>query len=383
MKRAFALTLVAAGLALAASSVVSAGQRVGVAAGVNCKTSATIGYMGPTTGPVASIGQELRNWSVFPFRQWNAKHKNGRQYKIIEGDTQFNPAEVSTIATQFASNKDMIAVVGPGASQEVQAAAPIFTKVKMPFIAASATRTTLTDGHIPTFFRISPPDSLQALSTADFMANDLHSKNVFIVDDQSAYSVPLGDEVEKLLKAKGVAVTRSSVTQQQSDYSSTVTSIPSGTDLVYLPIQIPAKMQLIAQQMKEQGKNITIFAGDAGYSNDFTIVGSYFSAFAPDVRTFPQAKATVAAYFKMFGAKAPLTTFGPPSYVAGQVIIAAVEKACKDGTATRAEVLKYVHQTNLPTTILNHAVTFTAHGDDKLARFVTFKITAKGPITIK
>jgi ABC-type branched-subunit amino acid transport system substrate-binding protein len=142
-------------------------------------------------------------------------------------------------------------------------------------------------------------------------------------------------------------------------------------------------MQLFGEQMKEQGKNITIFASDAGYSPDFRIVGSYFSTFAPDVRTFAQARTVVAGYFRRFGKKAPLTTFGPPSYVAGQVVIDAIVEACRDGTATRAEVLRNMRQTHLRTSILGHPIVFTRHGDDRYARFVIFKITKRGPVTIR
>ena len=47
--------------ALAAGTATAGPSAVG-AASVSCGTSATIGYVGPTTGPVASIGEELRQW---------------------------------------------------------------------------------------------------------------------------------------------------------------------------------------------------------------------------------------------------------------------------------------------------------------------------------
>jgi branched-chain amino acid transport system substrate-binding protein len=381
MRRIVVLSALAAVVAAAVGAGYAGGKStVRRAAAVDCGTSATIGYFGPTTGPAASIGEELRRFSLLYSQQWNAKHK--LKFKVVEGDTQFDPAQVSTIAQQFASNGDLLAVIGPGASQEVLAAKPILKKAGLAYIAASATRVDLTTSN-PTFFRIAAPDSVQAKSTSDFLLKRLHVKQVFVIDDQSAYSVPLANEVQKILNKAGVKTKRTSVKQAQSDFSSVITDIPSGTDLVYAPMQIPAKINLLGNQLKEQGKRITIFASDAGYSPDFKIVGSYFSTFGPDVRTFAQAQGMLNAFWAKYGKKAQITTFGPLGYITGQVIVDAVAKACADGTATRAEVLANVRKTNLKSSVIGQPIKFTAKGERVGASFFTFKITSKGPVTVK
>jgi ABC-type branched-subunit amino acid transport system substrate-binding protein len=349
---------------------------------VSCSTSATIGYMGPTTGPVASIGEELRDWPLFYISQWNATHKF--QIHVVEGDDQFDPSQASTIAQQFGSNPDMLGVLGPGSSPEVEAAAPLFKKAGMSYIAATATNATLTNGTFGHFFRIAPPDSVQAQTTATYMTKVLKVKSVAIFDDQSAYSKPLADSVESLLKKAGVSVFRSSVSPTATDYSATITTIPSGTQLVYTPFTNPASMQLFGEQMVDQGKNIPMFAGDSGYSSKFHIVGARFSTFAPDIRDLPADKATIAAYFKKEGSNAPLTTYGPPSYVAAQMMVAAVAMACANGTATRVEVNADLHKVSLKTSLLGHPIKFTANGEDAGARFVIFQIGKDGkPVVVQ
>ena len=380
---AIATTALAAAVAGAVFTNAADGGAIGTdSTAVSCKTQATIGYFGPNTGPAASIGEELRNWTVFYARQWNRRGKLPK-INIVEGDTQFDPKEVATIAQQFVTNRNLLAVLGPGASQEVLAARPILKRAGMPYIAATATRTTLTDGSNPTFFRIAAPDRVQAQSTSSYMIKRLKVKSVFVVDDQSSYSAPLADEVSRLLKRAGVKVSRTSITQKQFDFSSVITDIPSGTNVVYLPIQLPSQMQLFGQQLREQGKRITIFSSDAGYSPDFKIVGSYFSTFGPDVRTFPAARATVAGYFAEFGKKAPLSTFGPMGYITGIVVVEAVARACRDGKATRAEVLREMRKTNLRTSIIGQPIRFTKRGDRVGAQFFTFQITKNGPRTVR
>src|ERR1700759_1139937 len=125
--RPFVAGTMVAGLTFGAATA-NAGQTTAAAAaaGTSCSTSATIGYMGPTTGAVASIGEELRDWPLFYISQWNATHK--LQIKVVEGDDQFDPSQASTIAQQFGSNADMLGVLGPGSSTEVEAAAPLFKR---------------------------------------------------------------------------------------------------------------------------------------------------------------------------------------------------------------------------------------------------------------
>ena len=282
--------------------------------------------------------------------------------KISEGDTKFDPAVTSTVAQRFASDSNVIGVIGPGASQEVLAAGPIFKKAGLAYVAASATRTTLTNGSLPTFLRIAAPDKIQAVSTATFIKSKLHAKSVLAVDDQSAYGKPLADQVAKLLKAQGVKVKRASVTQKTSDYSSVITSMSGDTDLVYLALQLPDKMTLFGNQLKEQGKNVKVFLSDAGGSG-VKLPGAYFSTFGPDVTHYPPARSVLKAYHQRYGAKAPVTAFGPLAYVSGQVVVDAVARACKNGTATRAEVVKELHKTNLKKSVFGDPIRFDAHGD--------------------
>jgi ABC-type branched-subunit amino acid transport system substrate-binding protein len=126
-----------------------------------------------------------------------------------------------------------------------------------------------------------------------------------------------------------------------------------------------------------------MFASDAGYSPEFNVVGSYFSTFGPDVRTFRAARPTLSAYFKEFGKKAPLTTYGPMAYISGQVILDAVARACRNGDATRAEVLREVRRTNMRTSLIGQPIRFTKRGDRVGARFFTFQITKSGPKTVR
>src|SRR5439155_14939707 len=117
-------------------------------------------------------------------------------------------------------------------------------------------------------------------------------------------------------------------------------------------------------------------------SGGVTIVGAYFSTFGPFVQTFPQAQKVLKDFYAKYGKKAQVTNYGPLGYISGQTMVEAVARACKDGSATRAEVLQQMFKTNLKTSIIGQPIRYTKHGDRLGAGFFVFQITKNGPITI-
>ena len=57
--------------------------------------------------------------------------------------------------------------------------------------------------------------------------------------------------------------------------------------------------------------------------------------------------------------------FGAPSYVAAQVVTGAIDRACKNGTASRAEVRAQIKKTNIgvAASLLGLPVAFNKNGD--------------------
>jgi len=360
-------------LAVVASAFARPDGSAAVAAPSAGCDNAKIGFMGPITGDAAFIGKEQLGFAKYAIRKLGKGNVS-----LVEGDTQLDPAQASTVGARFQSNKDILAVVGPAGSQEVLAVAPIFKKsAAMPFVSGSATATTLTNGSIPTFSRVVPNDSVQSPTIARYIRQVLKSKSVFIVDDQTSYSRPLANGVQANLRAGGVKVSRQSVGQKVTDFSALVSKIGDDVTVVFLPWQIAANGQIFGQQMKEQGKKAIIFGSDGLDSGDFKIVGSYVSAFAPDIRGI----AGNAAFIRGYGAKF-VSNFGPPTYVATQAAILAIQKACADGDATRAEVQRHLKATNIPKIVLGGGLRFTAKGDVRGAKFYIFKLGAGGKKTL-
>jgi branched-chain amino acid transport system substrate-binding protein len=375
MKKALVLAFVVAAVAAAGASAVTKGSSpTGVATSVAGCMSGQIGFLGPLTGPVAFLGREQGTWAKYAVDTFNKA--NGTHFTILQGDTQLNPKLALTVGTKFAANKSLLATIGPAGSQEVIAVGPLFKRKGLPAISSSATNVVLVDGRYPTFSRVVGNDAVQGNTDAMFMINKLKAKKVVIIDDQEAYSTGLAAKASAVLKANKVSVQRESVNQKVTDFSSLVTKVPDDTTVVFLPWQVAANGQLFAQQMKEQGKTAKIFGSDGLDSGDFTIAGAYVSSFARDIHGLPGTKAIIAGYNKKYGTK--WSTFGPPAYVAGQVIATAYKQACADGTASRAELLKDIRAVKIPHSILGLTISFDKHGEVPGAKFYVSQIQADG-----
>jgi len=369
---------------VAAATAGSAGATAKPAAAAACSGTISIGMLAPITGPAASIGGDQLHWAQYFVSEWNKTH--ALKLAIVQGDTQLDPAKASTVAQQFKSNSKILGLIGPAGSQEVTAAAPILKRAGLAFVSGSASAVPLTNGKLKGyFFRVVPNDGVQGPTVASYILTRLNVKSgdsVMIIDDQESYSTGLAAITGAALKSKGVTVARESIDQKATDFSSLVAKVDGGTKVVFAPFQIASQAQLLAQQLKAQGKTAVVFGSDGVFdSSKFKVDGSYISFFAPDVTTIKKDAKIVAGFHKQYpGATSP---FGAPNYVAAQAYADAAMKACKQGPVTRASLRAALAKTFLPSTILGQPLSFTKNGDVKGAAFHVFKIVKGKYVTVQ
>ena len=365
--------LAVAGCGSTSSSGTSSSGTSGSGATKSCVAS--VGMEGPLTGPVAVLGQEQLHFAQLAALKDNLV--NHTKITIVQGDTQLNPAQATTVTQQFTSNSKIVAVVGPAGSQEVEAVGPLMARAGLAFISGSATAAALTTGKYPTFFRTVSKDSVQGPQDANYIVNTLHPKALMIVDDQEAYSTGLVSEMLPVFQKAGITVDHESVSQKVTDFSSLVAKVTPTTTVVVLPWQVAANAQQFGKDLAQEHKNAVIFGTDGLFSpGTFSINGSYVSSFGPDITAMP-ADAAIAALAKAkYGS---FGTFGPPVYAATHVVDEAIASVCKSGqTPTRANVLAAIKNTSEATTILGQPIQFDSNGDVVHGKFFLFKINSAG-----
>jgi branched-chain amino acid transport system substrate-binding protein len=356
MKKALLLALVA-GLAATAATFAgtaspngqhaTASPAAADAALLRCGRTRTIGVAAPITGSAASLGGQQLKWAKFYVSRYNRSHR-AKKFRIVSGDTQLpDTAQAIQDAERLASNNQILGVVGPAGSQEVQVSTAPLKNGGLGFVSGSATRTSLTTNQQAKgfFFRVVPNDDQQGPRVSSYILQTLNKRRIVVIDGQDSYSLGLSDTVERLLKAaRGTNVRRESVNPDTtSDFSSLIARIPPNTDVVYIPWQLAPKAQLFGQQLRAAGKNAILFGSDGLFDPDtFRIAGSYVSFFPIDL------KHRAITLYKRGPGKGTGDLVGLPTHEATKVVARAIDRSCRNGTASRREVRSNIARTNIP-----------------------------------
>jgi branched-chain amino acid transport system substrate-binding protein len=343
---ALAALAVAAGTAGGSTTVAAKSPSGTDQALIRCGRTRSLGIAAPVTGAAASIGSQQARWARYWVTRYNRSHRRTK-FRAIVGDTQLpDTAQAIQVAERMASNSAVLGMVGPAGSQEVQVSTAPLKSGGLGFVSGSATRTSLTtDGsRRGYFFRVVPNDDQQGPRVANYIRQTLRHTRVAVVDAQNSYSTGLSDTVQGLLRGAGATVQRESVNEADTtDFSSLAARISASTQSVYIPWQLAPKAQLFGQALRAQGKRAILFGSDGLFDPDtFRIPGSYVSFFPIDLRS-----PIIAAYRRGPG-RGKGELFGLPSYQAAAVVGEAIDRACRNGTATRAEVRRNINATNIP-----------------------------------
>jgi branched-chain amino acid transport system substrate-binding protein len=337
----------AGGPATNARSEAAASPAAAERASIRCGRTRTIGVSAPLTGLAASLGQQQIKWTRYFVTRYNRSHRRTK-LRIVSGDSQLpDTAAALQVAERLSANANILGVVGPAGSQEVVVSTAPFRTAGLAYVSGSATRTSLTNDGTRNgrFFRVVPNDDQQGPRVVSHIRSVMRATRVVVVEAQNTYSTGLADFVERALRAQsGVTVQRESVNEATvTDFSSLVTRVPANTQVVYVPWQVSSKAQLFGQQLRAAGRNATLFGSDGLFDPDnFKIPGSLVSFFPINLQS-----SLIAAYRRgPGGGKSDL--FGLPSYVAADVLSRAIDRACRNGQASRLEVRRNVARTNIP-----------------------------------
>ena len=380
------LSFVAAVAAAIASTAGAGSSSADATQAVSCNGTLKIGIITPLTGGAGFLGQEQLSWTQYALSR--LAKPLGLKVQLVRGDTpvEKGPGEGLVVAQKMIADSRLVAVIGPATSGAAAAASQPLFAAGIAHISPSATRTSLTYGSSKEatagFFRVVPGDNVQGPTDANFIVDKLNAKKVVLIDFQEPYSVGLADAAQAVLRRKGVETIRQSTSVNTTDFSSLVTRVPNDADIVFFPTQQPPDAQTFAQQLLEQGKKAKVFGGDGANSPaQFKLAGSYVSNFAPDISGIASSKALLDGW-KKANSSATLGSFGPPAYLATQVALQAIKRACVAGNGkmnTRRDVIRQVKKVRVPSSILGGAFRFSTKTNDPLnAKFYIFQIQSNG-----
>ena len=202
----------------------------------------TIGINLPLTGAAAEDATNILHGAQFAIEEANARGGIGgyeiRQLVLDDGTAtagQYDPAQSAINTRKMIVDPTVVAAVGPMASGSGKAMAPLLSQGNLATVTPSSTNPDLTDPKFAEmyrpagkaiYFRTCTTDAFQGPNMANFMADQLKVKSVFVVDDTGAYGVGLADAFQAQCGKRGIQVMgRDRVDPLISDYRPLLTKV--------------------------------------------------------------------------------------------------------------------------------------------------------------
>jgi branched-chain amino acid transport system substrate-binding protein len=335
-----------------------------------------IGIGGPVTGPDATFGAQLRMGVEQAVEDINASGGILGQPLIISvGDDAADPKQGVSVANKFVGD-EVSFVIGHFNSSVTMPTSEIYAENNILNITPASTNPLITERGLSTVFRTCGRDDQQGSVAARFLAAQ-KGKAIAIIHDKSTYGKGLADETRKNLEAVGIkAVLYEGLNKGEKDYSAIVSKIKaSGAGIVFWG-GVHTEAGLLVRQMRDQGVDAVMMAGDGIASDEFAAIGGpavegTFMTFPPDPRNRPEAARAVQEFrAKDFNPE----TYTLYSYAAVEIIKQAAEAA---KSADPSAVAQVMHSGMMFKTVIGD-LSYDKKGDVTRADYVVY-VWRKGP----
>ncbi len=188
------------------------------------------------------------------------------QVELIYADNESSNDKAVSAATTLISAGCSVILGAYGASVST-AGSPYFADAGIPVIGVSCTNEKVTLGNTH-YFRICFLDPFQGTVLANFAKEKLGAATVYCLGQLgNDYDQGLVNYFAKAAEALGMKVIRAEFPENNSDFTSYLTTASNeGADVIFAPCST-SYAQLIVEQCASQGLNIPLLAGDTWDSN--------------------------------------------------------------------------------------------------------------------
>ncbi|WP_243544334.1 branched-chain amino acid ABC transporter substrate-binding protein [Pseudodesulfovibrio tunisiensis] len=227
-----------------------------------------LGSMGPLTGPYAADGNDIKKGALTAIEV--IKDDGGLpgfdDITLSPQDTACDPRQAVSAANKLI-NEEVRAVIGAYCSSATLPASEPLNEEDIIMLTPGSTNEKVTERGLPYMFRVCGRDDDQSKIAIRFMVDYLKGKTIYLVDDKTAYSQGLADNVEKGCPAAGIEVLgHDHVNQGDKDFSAVLTKVKAANpDVFYVSLQNSATGALLVIQARRMGIDAKFLAQDAVY----------------------------------------------------------------------------------------------------------------------
>jgi branched-chain amino acid transport system substrate-binding protein len=358
--------------------------------------SVTIGINLPFTGADAHDAELIKDGAMLAIDEANAKGGvGGYKIEVLQLDDgtatagQYDPAQAATNARKMVSDDSVVAAIGPQMSGSGKAMSPILSEGGLATVTPSSTNPDITNPKFAgqyrpkgkaIYFRTVTTDAFQGPNMANYFADTLKVKSVYVLDDSGAYGVGIADAFQAQAAKRGIKIVgRDQLNPKEADYTTTLTKIKAlNPDAIYYGGVAQAGVKLVKQSYDILPK--VIKSGGDGMLGAEILRGAGFPAAegwyattaSPDLVEEPEAAPMIEHFAKKYG-KQP-ENYSITAYDAALVILDAIRRVAASGKEVTRDAVRDAIQSSHAKT-LQGAVSFDANGDIENRIISVFQIT--------
>jgi branched-chain amino acid transport system substrate-binding protein len=336
------------------------------------------------TGADAESAARIKNGALMAFEEINTKHLIPGyliEPLVLDDGTatagQYDPAQAAINARKMVTDTDVVAAIGPMMSGAGKVMAPILSEGDLATITPSSTNPDITNPKFAEqyrpagkaiYFRTVTTDAFQGPNLANYFADRLGVKSVYVLDDSGAYGVGIADGFGQQAEAKGIKVLgRDRLDPKAADYTAILTKIKSlNPDALYYGGVSQAGVKLAKQSYDIIPKAIK-GGGDGMYSAEMLSAAGFPAADAwyvtiatPHTADDKSAEAWVKQYETKYNAVP--SDYAITAYDAAMVIADAIRRLIADNKEiSRDNVRDYIQTAKVKT--VQGLISFDANGD--------------------
>jgi branched-chain amino acid transport system substrate-binding protein len=344
----------------------------------------SIGINLPLTGADAHDAELIKDGAMLALDEANAQGGvAGYKINVIVLDDgtatagQYDPAQAATNARKMVSDTSVVAAIGPQMSGSGKAMAPILSQGNLAIVTPSSTNPDITDPKFAgqyrpagkaIYFRTVTTDAFQGPNMANYFADTLKVKSLYVLDDSGAYGVGIADAFQRQAEKRGLKVLgRDQLNPKEADYTTVLTKIKSlNPDALYYGGVAQAGVKVVKQSYDIMPKIIRA-GGDGLYGAEIlkgagfpSAEGLYATIAAPNLLENPEAKPWVERFAKKYGQQPE--NYSITAYDAALVILDAVKRVADAGKEVNRGNVRDAIQTSKAKT-LQGVVSFDDNGD--------------------
>ena len=291
-----------------------------------------IAVAGPLTGNAAAFGEMIKRGAELKAKEINeAGGINGMKLTLIFGDDAGTEKEARAVATRFATDRRILAVVGHFNSSCSLAGKPIYAEHGIVELSPGSTNVSVCEGSDWTFRNLYR-DDFQGEFIAKYIKNVLTEfQSVGVLFDNDDYGRGLKDAFTAEAEMIGLdIVAAEAYDRDNTDFKAQLTSIKAKNPDAIFVSGLYSQAALIVKQAREAGITAQFFGADGVDSPDFLKIagtaaeGTYLTTPFTFGAGGEEALKVAQAFEAEYGV--PPDTWAALTYDAMGMIAAAIEK---------------------------------------------------------